>query len=98
LIIEGDDDLRRLPLQLRKTILEPLLARRPEGVFINPFERGEIGPDLFWAACRYYIKNGTSACSPSGVISYLPSRTISQPDLTISSPVCNEQAGRLPPG
>ena len=22
------------------------LARRPEGIFINPFERGEIGPDL----------------------------------------------------
>jgi bifunctional non-homologous end joining protein LigD len=32
--------------------LERLLARRPEGVFINPFERGEIGPDLFKAACR----------------------------------------------
>jgi len=26
--------------------------RRPEGIFINPFERGEIGPDLFRAACR----------------------------------------------
>jgi hypothetical protein len=22
-----------------------------EGIFINPFERGEIGPDLFRAAC-----------------------------------------------
>ena len=29
-----------------------LSARRPEGIFINPFERGEIGPDLFRAACR----------------------------------------------
>ena len=28
------------------------LARHPEGVVINPFERGEIGPDLFRAACR----------------------------------------------
>jgi bifunctional non-homologous end joining protein LigD len=28
------------------------VARRPEGVFVNPFElRGEIGPDLFRAAC-----------------------------------------------
>jgi len=26
--------------------------RRPEGIFINPFERGEIGPDLFRAACQ----------------------------------------------
>ena len=32
--------------------LERLLARRPEGIFINPFERGDIGPDLFAAACR----------------------------------------------
>jgi bifunctional non-homologous end joining protein LigD len=31
---------------------ERLSARRPEGIFINPFERGEIGPDLFRAACR----------------------------------------------
>ena len=30
---------------------ERLLARRPEGVFVNPFERGKIGPDLFRAAC-----------------------------------------------
>jgi bifunctional non-homologous end joining protein LigD len=29
----------------------PSPARRPEGIFINPFERGEIGPDLFRAAC-----------------------------------------------
>jgi hypothetical protein len=30
---------------MRKANLERLLARRPEGIFINPFERGEIGPD-----------------------------------------------------
>lgn len=46
------DDLRMLPLTMRKTNLERLLARRPEGIFVNPFERGEIGPDLFRAACR----------------------------------------------
>ena len=51
-VAEGDDDLRKLPLHLRKASLERLLARRPEGVFINPFERGEIGPDLFRAACQ----------------------------------------------
>jgi bifunctional non-homologous end joining protein LigD len=37
---------------MRKTNLERLLARRPEGVFVNPFERGELGPDLFRAACH----------------------------------------------
>jgi bifunctional non-homologous end joining protein LigD len=41
-----------LPLSVWKTNLERLLARRPEGVFINPFERGELGPDLFRAACN----------------------------------------------
>ena len=40
------------PLHLRKTSLQRLLARRPEGIFVNPFERGEIGPELFVAACR----------------------------------------------
>jgi bifunctional non-homologous end joining protein LigD len=37
---------------MRKPNLERLLARRPEGIFVNLFERGEIGPDLFAAACR----------------------------------------------
>jgi ATP-dependent DNA ligase len=52
ILAEGGDDLRNLPLSMRKVNLERLLARRPEGIFINPFERGEIGPDLFRAACR----------------------------------------------
>jgi bifunctional non-homologous end joining protein LigD len=52
ILVEGDDDLRKLPLHLRKTSLQQLLARRPEGIFVNPFERGEIGPDLFLAARR----------------------------------------------
>jgi hypothetical protein len=46
------DDLRKLPLSMRKTTLARLLARRPEGIFVNPFEQGEIGPDLFLAACN----------------------------------------------
>jgi ATP-dependent DNA ligase len=39
------DDLRDLTLSLRKTNLARLLARRPEGIFVAPFEQGEIGPD-----------------------------------------------------
>ena len=46
------DDLRSLPLSMRKAHLERLLARRPDGIFIRPFEQGEIGPDLFRAACN----------------------------------------------
>ena len=45
------DDLRPLPLSMRKAHLERLLARRPDGIFISPFAQGEIGPDLFRAAC-----------------------------------------------
>jgi ATP-dependent DNA ligase len=50
LVLDGDD-LRRLPLSMRKTNLARLLARRQEGIFAAPFEQGEIGPELFRAAC-----------------------------------------------
>jgi bifunctional non-homologous end joining protein LigD len=36
---------------MRKTNLARLLARRPDGIFVAPFEQGEIGPDLFRKAC-----------------------------------------------
>jgi len=49
LALDGDD-LRDLPLTMRKTNLARLLARRPDGIFVAPFEQGEIGPDLFRAA------------------------------------------------
>jgi ATP-dependent DNA ligase len=63
ILVEGDDDLRKLPLTIRKTNLERLLARRPEGLFVNPFERGEIGPDLFrapagWGWKGWYLSAG----------------------------------------
>ena len=51
LALDGED-LRGLPLSMRKANLDRLLARRPDGIFVAPFEQGEIGPDLFRAACR----------------------------------------------
>jgi bifunctional non-homologous end joining protein LigD len=52
-MLAGDsDDMRQLPLSMRKTNLARLLARRSEGIFLAPFEQGEIGPDLFRAACN----------------------------------------------
>jgi ATP-dependent DNA ligase len=57
ILAEGGDDLRMLPLSTRKANLERLLAHRPEGVFINPFERGELGPDLFRAACNMGLRD-----------------------------------------
>ena len=55
LALDGED-LRKLPLHLRKTNLARLLARRPEGIFVSDFEQGEIGPDLFRAARNFGLE------------------------------------------
>jgi hypothetical protein len=41
MMLDGDD-LRRLPLSMRKANSQRLLSRRPDGIFIAPFEQGEI--------------------------------------------------------
>ncbi|MFB6451193.1 ATP-dependent DNA ligase [Bradyrhizobium tunisiense] len=51
LLAVGGEDLRQLPLEMRKTNLARLLRGRPDGMFVAPFESGAIGPDLFRAAC-----------------------------------------------
>jgi bifunctional non-homologous end joining protein LigD len=55
-LVADGDELRKLPLSMRKTNLARLLARRPEGIFIAPFEQGEIGPDLFRKACEFGLE------------------------------------------
>jgi bifunctional non-homologous end joining protein LigD len=55
LALDGDD-LRKLPLHLRKNNLARLLARRPEGIFVSEFEQGDIGPDLFRKACEFGLE------------------------------------------
>jgi bifunctional non-homologous end joining protein LigD len=55
LALDGDD-LRDLPLSMRKTHLERLLHGRPDGIFVNPFEIEAIGPELFRAACSTGLK------------------------------------------
>jgi ATP-dependent DNA ligase len=55
LALEGDD-LRKLPLHLRKANLQRLLARRADGIHLAPFEQGEIGTDLFRAACDMMLE------------------------------------------
>jgi bifunctional non-homologous end joining protein LigD len=59
MVLDGED-LRDLPLSMRKTNLARLLARRPDGIFVAPFEQGEIGPDLFRAACRLGLEGMVS--------------------------------------
>jgi bifunctional non-homologous end joining protein LigD len=62
ILVDGDDDLRKQPLPMRKASLERLFARRPKGIFVNLFEPGEIGPDLFRAARRMGLEGlGRSA-------------------------------------
>ena len=51
MLVSDGDDLRKLPLSMRKTNLHQLLARRVDGIHLAPFEQGEIGPDLFRHAC-----------------------------------------------
>ena len=55
LALDGDD-LRNLPLSMRKTNLARLLTCRPDGIFVSDFEQGEIGPDLFRKACEFGLE------------------------------------------
>jgi bifunctional non-homologous end joining protein LigD len=54
------EDLRGLPLSMRKVSLARLLRGRPDGIFVAPFEQGEIGPELFRAACRMGLEGMVS--------------------------------------
>jgi ATP-dependent DNA ligase len=57
------DDLRKL--SLRKTNLARILARRIDGIHVAPFEHGEIGPELFAAACRMELEGLVSTAALS---------------------------------
>ena len=63
-MLAGDgEDLRKLPLTMRKTNLAWLLARPVDGIFLSDFELGEIGPDLFRHACRRdWSRNTARVC------------------------------------
>lgn len=56
IMVDDGDDLRRIPLSMRKTNLARLLARRPDGIFFASFETGQIGPDLFRKACEFGLE------------------------------------------
>jgi hypothetical protein len=45
-----------LALALDEHELRSLLARRPDGIFVAPFEQGEIGPNLFRKACKFGLE------------------------------------------
>jgi bifunctional non-homologous end joining protein LigD len=51
ILVSDGEDIRKLPLSMRKAKLSRLLARRIDGIFLSDFEPGKIGPDLFRHAC-----------------------------------------------
>src|SRR6476659_7779476 len=59
-LMSDGNDLRKLPLSMRKASLARLLTRRVNGIFLSDFERGEIGPDLFRHACLMRSEEHTS--------------------------------------
>jgi bifunctional non-homologous end joining protein LigD len=59
LALDGED-LRALPLSLRKTNWRACSPGDPDGIFVAPFEQGEIGPDLFRAACSMGLEGMVS--------------------------------------
>lgn len=88
-------DLRCLPLSMRKTNLARRLARRSDGIFVAPFEAGEIGPELFEAACRMgskaWCRSGVTARTAPvgrriGAIERLTDAFSCEPQLSTSSP------------
>jgi bifunctional non-homologous end joining protein LigD len=46
ILVADGEDVRQLPLSMRKTNLSRLFARRVDGIFLSDFEQGEIGPDF----------------------------------------------------
>jgi bifunctional non-homologous end joining protein LigD len=42
------------------------LARHSDGIFVAPFEQGEIGPDLFKAACDMGLEGQRASVRAAG--------------------------------
>ena len=83
------DDLRKLPLSIREQHLSRLLKRRPNGIFIAPFEQGEIGPDLFRAACDMGLEGMVSKRADRPLYAPVDRRTGSR-SRTASIPLIGE--------
>jgi hypothetical protein len=77
ILVSDGEDLRRLPLSMRKTNLARLLARRVDGIFLSEFEQGEIGPDLFRHACLLGA-GGPGLQAPREHLSRWPVRSLDQ--------------------
>jgi hypothetical protein len=61
----------RAPAFFDKTNPVCLLVRRPAGIFVAPFEQGEIGPDLFRAACGVGLEGAPRPALSGGPVEAL---------------------------
>ena len=68
IMISDGDDVRRLPLSMRKTNLHRLLARRVDGIHLAPFEQGEIGPDLIRHACLMGLEGWSQSTRTAPIV------------------------------
>ncbi|WP_347338712.1 DNA ligase [Bradyrhizobium nanningense] len=64
----GGDDLRDLPLHLRKTELDRLLARCADGIFVAPFETGDIAPISFRPPAGWGWRGGSPSTGTSRTV------------------------------
>ncbi len=56
----GGKDLRIEPLRARKPLLEMLLAKPSDGIQLNEYLEGEVGPKMFEHACRMGLEGVVS--------------------------------------
>jgi hypothetical protein len=80
ILVSDREDLRTLPLSMRKTNLGRLLARRVDGIHLAPSEQGEIGPDpsatlALWDWRGWCRSTGRARTAPAGSTAGSRSRT-----------------------
>jgi hypothetical protein len=71
---------------MRKGNLAHLLRGRAEGIFVAPVEQGEIGSDLFEAACRMGLEGLVSKHRESPVLTAVVASIVGSRSRTGSTP------------
>ena len=84
-------DMRDQPLQIRKLRLGKLLKRSGDGILLNEYEAGEIGPRLFELACKMGLEGIVSQSRPVCVLDQGQ-----EPEVTCHAPRRRGQLVKLP--
>ena len=56
----GADDVRREPLDARKSRLAKLLVKAGDAIQLNPHMEGDVGPAMFESACKLGLEGVVS--------------------------------------